>query len=114
MNFLPKALMLFLVLLLTASCWTTIPGAYASLAGHVVDRKKARYWPDIIDKISTISIPEGFSASDVVINLTLDPGGGVLQSDAENNTLTPVIKQIALSGTADLLVRYGLIVFQAP
>ena len=116
MNFLPKALLLVLALLQTASCQTANPGAYAFLAGHVVDRIKTQYWPDIISQISTISIPEGFSgsgfsASNVLIHLTLDAGNAVLQLDEANNALTPVINNIALTGTADFSVRYSFFHF---
>jgi hypothetical protein len=116
MKFLPKALLLVLVLLQTARPQTTNPGAYAFVAGHVVDRIKTHYWPDIISQISTISIPEGFSgsgfsASNVVIHLTLDAGNAVLQLDEANNALTPVISNIALSGTANFSVRYSFFHF---
>ena len=114
MNFLPKALLLVLVLLSNASCQTTNPGAYAFLVRPIADRTKAQYWPDIIVKISTISIPEGTTGSGVLINLTLDPGSAVLRLDEANNTSTPVIKNIALAGTAEFLVRYGFTFFWAP
>jgi hypothetical protein len=115
MKFLPKALLLVLVLLQTARPQTTNPGAYAFVAGHVVDRIKTRYWPDIMKQISTISIPEGFSgsgfkASNIQIHLKLQEGNAVLQLDEAGNTLTPSIHEIVYSGSADFSFSKFLVI----